>query len=123
LNLIYMNLQQFLKFDQSIIDGKDLSFYEIQMPQLKSTEFTFDNVILLFRTISLLNKKSEVGFNHYLHTVSLEKSISSQEILEKDFDGFNPFSAIIIKCNKNNALKLIEQIKSQKDYVIHFRDL
>lgn len=103
-----MNIEQFKNTGFLILE-KYVPDYIIPLSFFKSNDFQFENVLFMF--YSVVNNANYSDARFYYST-SFERTINSQDILDKDFCGFLPNDVVIFKTTEEKAEKLIVELKA-----------
>lgn len=113
-----MLIQQFKNNSLLILD-KYLPDYVIPFSFIVDNDIKFENALFMFYSIVSNTNYFDARF---YHSASFEKTLSSKDILNKDFCGFSPNEIIIFNTTEKTAKSIIEKIKSTPLYKENYSD-
>lgn len=112
-----MSLEQFKNNNPFVLDYTPN--YIIPMSFIETNDIELNNVLIVF--YSLINNKNYFD-NRIYHTISFEYSITSNEILNKNFNGFSPNEILIFNKSEKTSLDISNGIKSSDLYKKSYKD-
>jgi hypothetical protein len=113
-----MPLEQF-KNNTLIVLDKFCPDYTIPLSFIEKNEILLENVLFMFYSVVFNDKYSMARF---YFSLSFEESLTSEEILNKDFCGFSPNSVVVFNVDKEKAEKLSGIIKASPIYKKHYSE-
>lgn len=113
-----MPLEQFKNNDLLVL-GKYSPDYVIPLSYIESNEVELENIFFMFYTV--INNDNYFNARFY-HSASIEETLNSYEILNKDFCGFSSHKVVIFNASNKNSINVITEIKASPFYKNHYSE-